>query len=250
MSLTDTSSDNRNLAVLSAKAREKIKNVLYPDECVLWAGKPVPSAAWCDVMPGTIKRRRTCVVLYAIAAAGALYILVPLVLALLGGTLQLLMGNVNWGLVISLLIISPIILMILFSLIFVVFFPLLSIWQAKYDSYVLTNRQAIIISEFTKDVTLKCVDLADTEVPSVTRKRKDGLGNIIFEGFVTLSNTGGGGMDIVTSHDHGFTACRQAEDVAALFDKAREKRISEREHEDIKEMQSDYQGWLRKKGRL
>jgi hypothetical protein len=250
MSLTDVNSDRDKLAVLSMPAREVLKAALQPGECVLWSGKPIPSAAWGDVMPGTIESRWACAILYVITAVLSLCILVPILIFLLAGAFEVLRGNVDWVLVAMLPIIIQIVIIIAVPLFFLVSFPWLSIWQARYHSYVLTNRQAIIISEYTKDVTWKSTDLADAEAPRVTRKRKDGLGNIIFGGVITRSNTGGGGMDILTSHDYGFTACLEAEEVAALFAKAREQRFYDREREDIEEMQRDYQGWLRRKGRL
>jgi len=249
MSLAGVNSDRDKLAALSTPARESLKAVLQPDEHVLWSGKPVPVAAWCESMPGNIKSRWACGVLYAITAALASYCLMFLLAGLLGYFFDRLSGNGSWWDIVTLPIVAVLLLIGAFFLLMVIF-PWISIWQARYCSYVLTNRQAIMISEFTQNIEIKCMDLGDVETPRVTRKRKDRLGDIIFSGTMTRSTTGDLGMEVHTSFDTGFTACPEAEQVAALFAKARQQRLGDREREDIEEMQRDYQGWLRRKGRL
>lgn len=249
MSLADINSDRDKLAVLSMPARESMKTILQPNEQVLWSGKPLPRAAWCESMPGNIKSRRACALLYAITAALASYLFLFLSAALLGYIFDRLSGNGNWWNLVTLPIVAGLLLCDAFFLLLVIF-PWISIWQARHRSYVLTNRKAITISEFPRDIKLKWMDLGDVEAPRVTRKRKDGLGDIIFSGTMTRSTTGDLGMKVYTSFDTGFTACPEAEQVAVIFSKARQQRLGDREREDIEEMQRDYQGWLRRKGRL
>ncbi|WP_409523040.1 hypothetical protein [Nitrincola sp. MINF-07-Sa-05] len=62
--------------------------------------------------------------------------------------------------------------------------------------------------------------------------------------------TGDGGMDIDTHYDTGFTACPEAERVIALFTEAHTHRRKTYERDVIEEMGRDYQGYLRRTGRL
>ena len=129
-------------------------------------------------------------------------------------------------------------------------FPWISIRNARQRCYVLTDRQAVTIHEIPDRVQLERADLADVLAPTVTRQRKDGVGDVIFGGYVVKHYTGDGGMDVDAFHDTGFTACPEAERVAALFAEARLRRRQSHEREDIEEMGRDYQGWLRRQGRL
>ena len=249
MNLDGAGDSEKDFAMLSPKAKAELKRLLNPGERVLWLGRPVPSAAWADPMPGTITSRWACLVLYIITPVLALSSLLPLIVLLLGYTVDRLAGNFSaWDLVT--LPIVAVLLLFAFKLLGLIFFPWISISLARRRSYVLTTRQAITIHETPQVVDFYCQDLGDVDAPTVTRTRKDGVGNVIFGGLCVSRMSGDGGMDMTAHYDTGFTACPDAERVAARFAEARLQRLPDREREDIEEMQRDYQGWLRRKGRL
>lgn len=242
---------DEKLAILSGSVREALKPILYPGERVLWAGKPIPRAAWADIMPSTIQSTWAQAILYTLSAGMGLYVLTWMLLIMvvgIGSDIQ--NGKFSlWGFILTLPILA-ILLLFAFNLVLLIIFPWLSVRRARHRSYVLTDRQAVTAYETTQGVELECADLADVLAPSITRKRKNGVGDVIFGGYCVRQMTGDGGMDINSTFDTGFTACAEAERVAALFAKARQERIPKRELEDIEEMGRDYQGWLRRKGRL
>lgn len=191
-------SDRDKLAVLSPPAQDSLKAALQEDERVLWAGKPVALAAWCDPMPGNITSRRVCAILYIVTAGLALYVLVPLLVILLAYIVDRLRGNFSWWDIVTLPIVAFLLLAALHFLAMVAF-PWISISRARRRSYVLTSSQAITINESDQGVELLRHDLGDVAAPTVSRLRGDGVGNVIFDGYSVTQTTGDGGMDL-TAH--------------------------------------------------
>lgn len=252
MSQLAVDAENDDLAELSDAEREALKPLLYPGEQALWVGRPVSRAAWGDMMPSATNSRWSRVLMYTITAGMALYLLFWMLLVMvvgIGSDIQ--KGHFSvWGFLLT----SPILIFLLifgWTMVLIIANPWLSMRMARNRVYVLTNRQAVTLYETSEGVTLERVDLADVvQEPTVHRLRKDGVGDIIYGGFSVTQMSGDGGMDMHADFDTGFNACPDAQRVRDLFTEARRHRMTNREREDIDEMQRDYQGWLRRNGRL
>jgi hypothetical protein len=240
-----------SLKVLSGPVRQALQRILQPEERVLWAGKAVPGAAWGDMMPGVVKSRWVRAMFFTIIATVSLGLLALFLLMFIGGlVLDLQRGKFGMSDALWLLLFLPFVLLITLPLLVSIIYPWLSIRRARHRSYVLTNHRAVTAREISDDVQLELVELGTVEEPSLSRLRRDGVGDVIFGGFVIRTYTGDGGMDIDTHIDTGFTACPEAERVIALFTEARAHRRKTYERDVIEEMGRDYQGYLRRTGRL
>jgi hypothetical protein len=244
-------SNQARLKVLSGSVQQALQGILQPEERVLWAGKPVPGAAWGDMMPAAAGSRWVRAVFFIILATVALGLLAFFLLILIGGfVVDLRRGKIGSSDIFWLFLFLPVMLWIAWQLLSLVIYPWLSIRQARNRSYVLTDHRAVTAREISGDVQLELVELGTVEEPLLARLRKDGVGDVIFGGFVVRWYTGDGGMDVDTCIDTGFTACPEAERVIALFTEARAERRKTYERDVIEEMGRDYQGYLRRTGRL
>lgn len=243
--------NHASLKVLSGPVQQALQQVLQPEERVLWAGKAVPGAAWGDMMPAAAEGRWVRAVIFTILATAALCLLALFLLIVVGGfVVDLRRGKIGSSDIFWLLLFLPVMLWMAWKLLSMVIYPLLSIRQARNRSYVLTDQRAVTAREKSGDVQLELVELGTVEEPSLARLRKDGVGDVVFGGFVVRWYTGDGGTDVDTHIDTGFTACPEAERVIALFTEARAERRKTYEREVIEEMGRDYQAYLRRTGRL
>lgn len=220
------------------------------DGRVLWSGRPVPDAAWFEIMPSQLERRTTRAVLYVITACFALFVLFWVGVGVVLWIGELFRDDLGWwdllwfplgGLMLAFFAYLPALYVI---------FPWLSVRNARRRRYVLTDRYAIIVTESRHGEEVDRVHLTRAEAPRLHRVRADGVGDVMFGGYTVDHYTGDGGMTVTAFYDTGFTACPEAERVFELFKEARADLMANGEREDIEEMGRDYQGWLRKQGRL
>ncbi len=244
-------SNQASLKALSGSVQHALQGILQPEERVLWAGKSMPGAAWGDMMPAAVESRWVRAVFFTILATVSLGLLAIFLLIVIGGfVVDLQRGKIGSSDIFWLLLFLPVMLWIAWQLLSMVIYPWLSIRQARNRSYVLTDHRAVTAREISGDVQLEFVELGTVEEPLLARLRKDGVGDVIFGGFVVRWYTGDGGMDVDTRIDTGFTACPEAARVIALFTEARAERRKTYERDVIEEMGRDYQGYLRRTGRL
>ncbi|NJN51408.1 MAG: hypothetical protein HC809_06135 [Gammaproteobacteria bacterium] len=129
--------------------------------------------------------------------------------------------------------------------------PFLTMLIAGRRSYILTSHSAIVAFQRKSKVNLKRFELATLqEEPEVLRVTREGIGDIVF-GYITVHVPGdSGSSDTDMFWDNGFPSCPEAEKVGVLMREAIVKRKKVYEQETVKQMQEDYQGYLRRHGRL
>ncbi len=239
-----------DLTALPAAVRLTVQADLQPEERVLWAGRPVAGAAWGDMMPGTTTSRWARVVMFTIVAGVALYALAIVTVLGLGALVETVQrddfGPARWPV---LILMTLVLLWLVYQLGIRLIYPLVSVRLARKRSYVLTNRRAVVACVTPDGVRMQQIDLGVVEAPRLLRLRRDGVGDIIFDGQLVEELGIDGSSSSYALFDSGFTACPAAEQVIALFSEARERRRENYERELIREMSEDYQGWLRRNPR-
>lgn len=234
-------SQHAALNAVSAEVRHAVRAILKPDETVLWAGRPVASAAWGDMMPATVSSRFWRIVLFLVCAVVALQVLFYVVVFSIGALWETVarggFGPSQW----------PVLGLILFFMLWLGYqlvirlvYPFVSILLAKRSAYVLTSRQALIARRAPDGVRLQRFELGTVEAPTLQRLRKDGVGDLMFDGQAVLEIGHDGSSDGHVIFETGFTACPGAERVLEQFKQARAQRRAVYERDRIDALRYDH----------
>jgi len=229
------------LNAVSAEVRHAVRAILKPDETVLWAGRPVARAAWGDMMPATVSSRFWRIVLFLICAFFALQLLFYVVVFSIGALWETVerggFGPSQWPVLIFIVVVM---LWLGYQLVIRLVYPFVSILLAGRSAYVLTSRQALIARKAPDGVRLQRFELGTIEEPTLHRLRKDGVGDLMFDGQAVLEPGLDGSSEEYVIFETGFTACPGAERVLQRFTEARAQRRAVYERERIDALRYDH----------
>ncbi len=237
---------------LTPEVRNAINTALAPTEQVLWCGKSVARVAWGDGVVANFRSRPGRMIAIGVSIGFGLYV-GWIVLVLLVGMFYWAFNDGIQGFVgvIAFLLVGWGVFVVGYAAAGHIGLPFLTMFIAGRRSYVVTNQNAIVAMHYKSQVKLKRFELATLqEEPEVMRLTKNRVGDVVF-GYSTVHVPGdGGGSDTDMFWDTGFPSCPEAEKVAALMRKAIVNRKQVYEHEKMQEMHEDYQGYLKRHGRL
>jgi hypothetical protein len=244
---------HKNWNILPEQVRKKVTEVMLPGEQVLWCDEIVSKAAWHEFFPSpaqTLGQRKFLLVGTIIFGLYIGYIFLGILYSWFH--IVFVEGIDNGMLFLVFLVIGIIVLLLGISAFSFIGLPYLARYLARDRFYILTNRNAIVVKKFSKHVHLERKDELALlqEAPTVERVDAEGVGDIVFDFTYHYFHGTDTGLDNEMYHDEGFLSCPDAVQVAALMHDAIIRRKPEYERETMKEMQEDYQGYLRKTGRL
>ena len=201
------------------------------------------------MMPAVISSRWARVLLFAIGALVTLYVL--LIILVLGGAAMwewATRDNFGWAQLPVFVFFVVLLLWLIAQLVIRLIFPLVSIALARRSAYVLTSRRAVIARKAPDGIRLQNFELGTVEEPSLYRVRKDGVGDIIFDGQAVLEPGIDGSAEQHVIFETGFTACPEAAHVITLIKQARAQRREVYERERIDALRYDHAAESRKPG--
>ena len=250
--MEETINQETNMNAFTAEARNAVNATLSPAEQVLWCGKSVKKAAWGDGVVTGFSSRAGRMIAIGMSLGFGIYVGWIFLIMLFGLCYWMFYEGIQgFGGVVAFVLVGWAVLVVGYASIGHVGLPFLTMFIAGKRSYVLTNRNAIVVMQYKSKVNIKRFELAKLqEDPEVLRVTHDGVGDVVFGYDVVHVPGDSGGSDTEMFWDTGFLSCPDAEQVPVLMREAIVKRKQVYEQETMKEMQEDYQGYLRRHGRL
>jgi hypothetical protein len=239
------------LKVLTPAVRQALAAVLAPDEQVLWCGKSVPKAAWGEGIPADFKSRAWRILALGLSVGFGLYAAWIFLILVAGMGYWLFAEGLNGiGGVIAFLVVGWAVAVVGYAAFGHIALPALTIFIAGRRSYALTSQSALVLVQGRPKVVVERFELARLQkAPEVLRVNQDGVGDIVFGYDSAVFAGDSGSSDNVMFWDTGFPSCPDAEKVGRLMRDAIVKRKQVYQQETMQEMQADYQGYLRRRGR-
>lgn len=241
---------NSTIESLSKQARAELAIVMHPQEKVLWSDRPVARHAWTLLSHSYVKSRIGRAIGIVVMEILAMYLL-AIGLVFLAACVDIVWTFSSWGSVIlTLVLFLPISLGICYAGAWCVDAPMRMIRLAKLSVYIVTDRNAFILTDHGKEVVVQQFVLERLgHPPEAFRLLQSGVGDVVLD-HKSHMLVGGDSDTSEVIYDRGFPAVPNAVSVVKLIDDARLARAPVAEAEERAEMQADYQGHLRRAGRL